>query len=980
MKIISKKVLSIFLTLLIILPFGAMNLSSFATNGDEMKRDIVLMLDISDSMEGTPFVVMKQAASKFCEQLMNAKGDNRVALVIWDSSYYTYSFSNDLATVKSCIENIEIGGGTNTAQALSVAKNMMDDYGREGAIKNIILLTDGIPLHGSCSYNGPYSYADFEDYEYANYAYNIAKTIPEEYSFYTLGFFHNLSGTKLSFGRKFLNDIQNAGYYEVTDPDELVFKFGEIAGDITNSLKEITFKYQSGSDYSAKCYYTNDYFAESSYTYNPSLATMSVSFAMSAFGSGNESDYENKSINAKNLLMEIGISDEKRIKTNDWFTKKPTTDSIGVIAGNMPITVNKKDYTLIALAVRGGGYEQEWASNFTIGTSGQHNGFNTAKNNVIEFLKNYISSQNINGPIKLWITGYSRAAAIANLVGGEIDKGTTLGSKISYDLSDIYTYTFETPAGALTSQVKNNSKYNNIYNIINQSDPVPYVAPAALGFGRYGIDKYLPSAQANGTNYNNLKSNMLKVYNSLGSTDDYVVDNFQMKKIAGLKNWLPGGKKISIDIQDDTKNNFSQGVFLSNYVTYLARDFIVSRDNYVTYYEDEIREICSVAFGCTDVQSKILADSFIAQAKDGWKGAIGSYIYNVGVKGLWFGSDEDAALQTISNWLLKAVQDAGIKNYNKSTIDSAGKNLGDLLLALASNHPNYLTTAIQNGSGLGAAHYPELCYSWLASMDSNYSNGAKNTLNNGGYRIIRINCAVDIEVEDENGNTVASIIDESPVEISNGCLSGVDENGQKYIILPIDEDYNVSVTGREDDLVNFGISEYCAEAGEFTRNVNYFDIDLAAGETLTGFIPTYSIDEIESDTPDGSSVNYTLYDSTNNIIECDSDISSGNCSIEYCNVSVTSSNNKYGFVNGGGVVSYGEYIQVEAYTIDGAVFDGWYIDGECVSTETTYRVCAKEDTEIVGIFDKNPSFFSRILYATMRFFQRIIYSIAGLFN
>ena len=60
---------------------------------------------------------------------------------------------------------------------------------------------------------------------------------------------------------------------------------------------------------------------------------------------------------------------------------------LGVIIGNKPVKVKDEEYTLIAVAVRGGGYEQEWASNFTIGTSGQHQGFNTAKNNVLSYLK-----------------------------------------------------------------------------------------------------------------------------------------------------------------------------------------------------------------------------------------------------------------------------------------------------------------------------------------------------------------------------------------------------------------------------------------------------------------------------------------------------------------------------------------------------------------------------------------------------------------
>lgn len=120
-------------------------------------------------------------------------------------------------------------------------------------------------------------------------------------------------------------------------------------------------------------------------------------------------------------------------------------------------------------------------------------------------MKQYISKQGISGQVKIWVTGYSRAAATANLVSGELDKVIALGNDISYQRKDVYGYCFETPAGALSEEVNGDSKYDNIFNIINQSDPVPYVAPAAMGFGRYGIDRYLPSAESEPEDYADLK-------------------------------------------------------------------------------------------------------------------------------------------------------------------------------------------------------------------------------------------------------------------------------------------------------------------------------------------------------------------------------------------------------------------------------------------------------------------------------------------
>ena len=953
-----------------------------AGTDDQVKRYTVLVLDTSSSSTfigssgeeiytaDTAIEYVQKASSRFLDNISEAPGDNYVAVVSYKDSGTTVSnFTNDFDSLKNKINNLYASGTTRSiSSGLAYANTLLQGIADENVIKNVVLFTTGMTNAGDYSYSGQYDEntvgsswhrtdTQVRLYAYANSACAQAELLKEkDIGVYTIGLFQTMEQMPeegqdvVSFFKLTANDLATSDdyYYPVDDPDNLEFTFGEVADDIVNQLKEITFTYQSGKDYTATCYYTNDYFAESAYTYNPSLATMSLSFAMSAFGSskGGQSDYSNKSVNAKQLLMDIGVP-EANIQTNDWFTQKPTTDSIGVVVGNMPITVKGENYTLIVLAVRGGGYESEWASNFTIGISGQHNGFNTAKNNVLDYLKTYVEEQNITGAVKFWITGYSRAAATANLVGGAIDNGAVISTDISYAYDDIYTYCFETPAGALTADVKGQAKYNNIFNIINSSDPVPYVAPAAMGFGRYGIDRYLPS-QESSSNYASLKAKMLNIYNTLDSTEGYVVDDFQMKKLE-MKNWLPGGEKISF-VQDDTKNNYSQGLFLSNYVTILAKEFIGSRDNYVSAYQDEIREICSVMFGCTDEQSKKLMDSLISQAKNEWGDLAWSYVWNVGINP--WGSEDDA-LQVVSNWLKKAVNDAGITNYNEATIDAAGKNLSVLLLALVSNHPNYFTTAIMNGNGLGAAHYPELCYSWLASMDNNYTEGARVEFNNGGYRVVRINCAVDVDVYDNNGNKIASIENEQPnTTLDSSYIYGVDEDGQKYIVLPIDSDFDIYITGREDDLVNYSVSEYSALAGDYTRNINYFNIELKQGEKLSGTIPSYSDDEIENDTPNGSNAVYTLLDPKGNPIQSDSDKRGAAVSQDVFNVNVVSSNPKHGVVSGSGAHQYGTFAQVEAVALDGYQFVGWYRDNNLVSTDEVYRVCVTEDIELIGVFEE----------------------------
>ena len=73
-------------------------------------------------------------------------------------------------------------------------------------------------------------------------------------------------------------------------------------------------------------------------------------------------------------------------------------------------------------------------------------------------------------------------------------------------------------------------------------------------------------------------------------------------------------------------------------------------------------------------------------------------------------------------------------------------------------------------------------------MDSNYVGTTANRLNNGGFRIIRINCEVDVKVFDAEQNKIASIINEQSDE-TGSYIAGVDNNGQKYVVLPVDETF-----------------------------------------------------------------------------------------------------------------------------------------------------------------------------------------------
>ena len=280
-----------------------------------------------------------------------------------------------------------------------------------------------------------------------------------------------------------------------------------------------------GVDYSSTFYYTDDYFSSSSIhetsstslnwsdlTQNElSLASTSFDLTVAAYAS-NENNvlnatsrswdntyYPGKDKNARSMLETCGFTNFESYSTYD---QAPINDSIGYVIASKPITVwdettqSNKDFTLIAVAVRGAGYGAEWASNVTIGdkntnrlpSNGRHWGFDDAAKTVCNGIQSYLTAHNISEDAKYWITGFSRAGATANLVAGYV---TDAAESIYHTHQrDIYGYTWECPQGAAKSE--NALNYKNIHNIINAMDAVPKVSPDAFQHQRLGVDYVMP--------------------------------------------------------------------------------------------------------------------------------------------------------------------------------------------------------------------------------------------------------------------------------------------------------------------------------------------------------------------------------------------------------------------------------------------------------------------------------------------------------
>ena len=454
--------------------------------------------------------------------------------------------------------------------------------------------------------------------------------------------------------------------------------------------KAYSFRYNcEEKDYNGTIYYTDDYFKSSADRSRPdvSLASASIHFAVAAFNAMDSAEYTDKDRNVRNLLTMLGYSD---YDCSESFHQKPSDDSIAIAAAaKKPAGA---DYTLMAVAVRGGGYEAEWSGNFSLGKVGNHTDFQQCADYCMTFLRQYVQDHHITGRVKLWLTGYSRGGAVGNIMAGEIDRGNALpGLTVSYE--DLYAYFFEPPQGVEVSNDPRNARYNNIWNFLNYNDVVPLVAMSELGFSRYGRDYYYPDATM--ANYAAQREAMLHFYDAQESKEfrEYTVDDFQMKKFDPANGF----------IVDDTESTMTQGDFERKLVSKMVTDTIKTRDNYVNEYQNGFRAVMHVVFG-----KSLLT---------GREGDVERFI-----TALQKNIQEENGLRTVlSDVIVQSMNDAEVNALDPVTlskfVNGAVKLVGGMLIT----DPDLTVTLLSNLNNITNAHYPEVGMAWLKTMDPNYS-------------------------------------------------------------------------------------------------------------------------------------------------------------------------------------------------------------------------------------------------------------------
>ena len=735
------------------------------------------------------------------------------------------------------------------------------------------------------------------------------------------------------------------------------------------------------------CTYQDAYFAKSPYSYNHKMAIASVALASAAMVSTEEhkkgifndperdpipepdgsSDYEErvKEIKAQFRAKEFYEAAGFDNYTPRYYNEKPTENSIAFVIASK--NIDEIQSTVISIAIRGGGYDAEWGGNFNVGTTQEHRGFSAAADRVFhaldEFLALYVNDIKYKDSIKYWITGYSRSAAVGNLVAAKLTSGDIPVSNNQFSNIErllpkaVYAYLFEPPKTTKDENAKN-SLYNNIFNIINREDPVPRVAPGEWGYKRYGKDCYLPSRETYaGKDYQTLCDKMKeefvsvagmeyeKFFSSKKAKENNVIDyhDFVYYDLTGDDSSVLSNCRTGLDLK--MNHSFSQGLFYDNLIHYIAKG-MKSSEAYSANFQQPITTLLVMAMS---------AGQYDIPIKDRFRWAVDSYfndvslLRNIALAALFKITDAppwlkkyvlpDFIKDTLTDILYDVLKSEGVtKDSIESMVSATLKGVLPPLVL----HYNSVFSALKNICNLVSAHYTQTTASWLLALDGIYEDENQQISNllshESTYRVATINCPVNVLVLDNTGNTRARIEDESVSDCLNPLSTYIDENGQKCVVLPNDDSYRFTFTGYDEGQMSVSFSTYDFETGEKLESLNFYDIPIQRGIEITGILSPKNDNSIADDV--------SLYNGTQSINPSEVVTNSE----ENLFTVAVESNTDNCYAVGGGTFFKGEYSQVTATAESEYVFDGWYIGDELVSPDANYRFRVDADVTLTAHF------------------------------
>ncbi len=742
-------------------------------------------------------------------------------------------------------------------------------------------------------------------------------------------------------------------------------------------------------------------FATKAAVYNKSLSTLSQILAIGSFGY-NESEANQD--NTISILLTGEATDPNYVDpkgrpgptydnfgftdfySSDYYHKRANYHSVAVAIAQKDITVTESgsptEYTLIAVGIRGGGYNREFGGNFIVTpeTSMYSYGFDQTSNQVVAEIKKYLNDTEYqpsdkSKPLKIWVAGYSRGAATSNLVGAKlIDEVYTSNMLGEYNLTfnDIYAYTFETPNTVLgnrqTPAFVKDSRYFGIHNIINLNDFVCKVPVAVWNYTRFGKDYYLP-INVNNKKYKDQLAAMLKMLK-----DKMGVDN--PKEYYKMENFTHYTWDIIWGTQKNPKNKTPMNVYLDDVFKILGKDISKDTSGYAAKYQAPMAFVAALA---NDVKDETAMEAIIkdleAYSEKGWN--IAWKLITQGYQGF---------REKVTNIMYDNLMRYGYDkpNYNHAEVAGTATGLVDLAINYIWKDVDSLVTFGENEEIIVQGHFATICLAWLMSQDT-YYNPSAATLSeafegNGIYRTVYINSPVDVVVKD-NGTEVAKITGGIPwnkpiivdgIEYSSEVAATIDDNGQMVLYLPPNGAYDIELTGTGDGALDVTITEDDFKDGETIKMWNYYDLggthNVDQGDTYTISLPSLVTANPISDS--GADSYATLYSggsidnhgyvsgtyTFNETTSISTPITATYVTDEQnttkpLEVPVTITATGSGIASGARPRVYGNYATVKALPREGASFIGWYDNSDKqITTDKSYRFRVTAPVALVAKF------------------------------
>lgn len=537
-------------------------------------------------------------------------------------------------------------------------------------------------------------------------------------------------------------------------------------------------------------YYRDDYFQTDGGIYQPSLATCSYGLAIASFAYyPYKDDYRLQYKNALDFLKATGF---ENIEYNENYKLPTSYDSLSMIIGRKTIIVDDEDVTLLAVTVKSNGYRLEWLNNMDIGYDDDneghhHKGFYDSSLREYAFIQDYISSNHLSGKTKIWMSGFSRGAALTNMTAGLIDqriveKGSGF-EDVDLGYEDVYAYCFESPQGVYYDETctglkdPRNEAYNNIFCMLDENDIVTLVAMPQLGFTRYGHQMYYPN-NLNDSDYQERFDKMIRIYSSFLPRYDsstYYSNRFK------ITTYTPAG---SPEIRIINPN---LGLFAGGFVNDLVRNAVYDRETYMNQYYDSVCALLEFIYTGNMSTSNLLGlTGVLANITDenNSRLLVEDIIH-----------DSSAFISDFSDFISAYTKDKG-SEMNAAVLAHL-KTILDLVTKSTDLDKSFLLTMISMNNTAGVisnCHFPSCNIAWLMAMDPNYS-GSKTAgeMSDGVYRKLTVTDCLSLRVKDSSGRICAEIDQDTLNDHGSGLTMGTGMDGGYYVYLPMNMDYTYEI-------------------------------------------------------------------------------------------------------------------------------------------------------------------------------------------